>query len=158
MGTKRLLLIAEDEPVMRQAIKGTLSTLEDYTVVEACDGLEAQEIIDECNPAIIVLDLLMPKMGGIDVLISLQERPGPRPDGKIIVLSALVTPHMVEHLQHLGAHRVVTKPFHIDDLLKAVEEVAQSPADIHLTNSSSPAATPRASRRIDRSEKAVSQI
>jgi len=128
MRTKRMLLIAEDEPVMRQAIKGTLSALEDYTVVEASDGVEALQIIDESNPAIIVLDLLMPKMGGIDVLISLQERPEPRPDGKIIVLSALVTPNMVEHLQQLGADRVVTKPFHINELLKTVEELAQSPA------------------------------
>ncbi|MCH9036805.1 MAG: response regulator transcription factor, partial [Chloroflexi bacterium] len=80
----------------------------------------------------------MPEMGGIDVLISLQERPGPRPDGKIIVLSALVTPHMVEHLQQLGAHRVVTKPFHIDELLKTVEEVAQIPAEIQPINSGLP--------------------
>lgn len=117
------MLIAEDEPSMRLAIKSALSILEEYTIVEAADGVEALRIIVEANPDLIILDLLMPNMGGIDVLIALQERGEPRPDGKIVVLSALVAPQMVEHLQRLGAHRVVTKPFHISELLNTVKEV-----------------------------------
>ena len=58
----------------------------------------------------------MPKMGGNDLLIALQQRGEPRPDGKIVVLSALVAPQMVGMLQQLGAYRVVTKPFHISEL------------------------------------------
>ncbi len=128
MAYERKLLIAEDEPAMRLAIKSALSVLEDYTIVEAADGLEALRIIDEDNPDLILLDLLMPKMGGIDLLIALQERGEPRPDGKIVVLSAVVAPHMVEHLQRLGAHRVVTKPFHIAELLSTVKEVCAGTA------------------------------
>lgn len=123
MASERKMLIAEDEPAMRMAIKSALSALEGYTIFEAADGVEALRIIDEVNPDLIVLDLLMPKMGGIDVLIALQERGEPRPDGKIVVLSAVVAPQMVEHLQRLGAHRVVSKPFHISELLNTVEEL-----------------------------------
>ena len=123
MASERKMLIAEDEPAMRLAIKSALSALEGYTIFEAADGVEALRIIDEVNPDLIVLDLLMPKMGGIDVLIALQERGEPRPDGKIVVLSAVVAPQMVEHLQRLGAHRVVSKPFHISELLNTVEEM-----------------------------------
>lgn len=128
MTAQRTLLIAEDEPTTRLAVKEVLAGLKDFTVVEASDGVEALQIIRESNPEIIVLDLLMPKMGGIDVLISLRRGSGPRPDGKIIVLSALVGPHIVERLQELGTHRVLTKPFHIDELLKSVEELAMIPA------------------------------
>jgi len=134
MGSKRTLLIVEDEPAMRLAIKSALSALEDHNIVEAADGLEALRIIDEVNPDLIVLDLLMPKMGGIDVLIALQERDEPRPDRKIIVLSALVAPQMVEHLQRLGAHRVVTKPFHIHELLNTVEEVCAGTSGTSLSS------------------------
>ena len=157
MLSQKMLLIAEDEPAMRLAIKESLSGLEGYTVVEASDGVEALRIIDESNPELIVLDLLMPKMSGIDVLLSLQDRPGPRPEGKIIVLSALVTPHMVEHLQQLGAQRVVTKPFHIDELLKTVKEVAQSPAKIQHANSSPPAPAREASPGNERSDTAATR-
>ena len=128
MASERKMLIAEDEPAMRLAIKSALSALEGYTIFEAADGVEALRIIDEVNPDLIVLDLLMPKMGGIDVLIALQERAEPRPDGKIVVLSAVVAPQMVEHLQRLGAHRVVSKPFHISELLNTVEEICAGTA------------------------------
>ena len=123
MRTERKILIAEDEPAMRLAINLALSVLEDYSIIEAVDGVEALQIIEAENPDLIILDLLMPKMDGIDVLTALQESSEPRPDGKIVVLSALVAPNMIEHLQGLGAHRVVTKPFHIDELLRTVEDV-----------------------------------
>ena len=73
-------------------------------------------IIDETNPVLNFLDLLLPKMGGIHLLIALEERGQTRHDGKIAVLSALVATQMVEHLQRLCAHRVVTNPFHINEL------------------------------------------
>ena len=131
MASERKMLIAEDEPAMRLAIKSALSVLEGYTIVEAADGVEALRMMDETNPDLIVLDLLMPKMGGIDLLIALQERGEPRPDGKIVVLSAVVAPHMVEHLQQLGAHRVVSKPFHICELLNIVEELCAGTVASH---------------------------
>ena len=126
MAPEQKLLIAEDEPVMRLAIKEALSGLENYEIIEAADGVEALRIIADVNPDLIVLDLLMPKMDGIDLLSRLQERGELRPDRKIVVLSAVVVPHIVEQLQQLGAHRVVSKPFHIDELLKTVEEVCAS--------------------------------
>ena len=97
--------------------------MEDYSIVEAADGAEALQIIEDTNPELIILDLLMPKMGGIDLLIALQERGEPRPGGKIVVLSALVAPQMIEQLHRLGVQRVVTKPFHLDELLRTVVEV-----------------------------------
>ena len=126
MGQEQKLLIAEDEPVMRLAIKEALSGLDNYEIIEAGDGVEALRVITDVNPDLIVLDLLMPEMDGIDLLLRLQERGDTRPHGKIVVLSAVVGPHIVEQLQQLGAHRVVSKPFHIDELLKTVEEVCAS--------------------------------
>ena len=124
MVLKRTLLIAEDEPVMRMAIQDALEPLENFDVIEAVDGCEALQLIDDCKPDLVILDLLMPKMGGIDVLEILQGRGEAEPTYKIVVLSALVEPCLVERLHALGAYRVMTKPFHVDELLRMVEEVS----------------------------------
>lgn len=124
MVLKRTLLIAEDEPVMRMAIQDALEPLENFDVIEAVDGCEALQLIDDCKPDLVILDLLMPKMGGIDVLETLQGRGEAEPTYKIVVLSALVEPCLVERLHALGAYRVMTKPFHVDELLRMVEEVS----------------------------------
>ena len=121
----RTLLIAEDEPVMRMAIQDALEPLENFDVVEAVDGCEALQLIDDRKPDLVILDLLMPKMGGIDVLETLQGRGEPEPTYKIVVLSALVEPYLVERLHALGAYRVLTKPVHVDELLRMVEDVSQ---------------------------------
>ena len=124
MLSKQTLLIAEDEPVMRMAIQDALEPLENFELLEAVDGCEALQLIEEHQPALVILDLLMPKMGGIDVLETLQGRSQAEPTYKIVVLSALVEPYLVERLHALGAYRVLTKPFHVDELLKMVEEIA----------------------------------
>ena len=124
MVSKRTLLIAEDEPVMRMAIQDALEPLENFDVVEAVDGCEALQFIDDHQPELVILDLLMPKMGGIDVLEALQDRGEAESTSKIVVLSALVEPFLVERLHALGAYRVLTKPFHVDELLRMVEEVS----------------------------------
>ena len=125
MVSKRTLLIAEDEPVMRMAIQDALEPLENFDLIEAVDGCQALQLIDDRKPDLVILDLLMPKMGGIDVLETLQGRGDPEPPYKIVVLSALVEPYLVERLHALGAYRVLTKPFHVDELLRMVEDVSQ---------------------------------
>ena len=125
MFLKRTVLIAEDEPAMRLAIQDALEPLENFEVVEAVDGCEALEFIDDHKPELVILDLLMPKMGGIDVLETLQGRGEAEPTYKIVVLSALVEPCLLERLHLLGAYRVLTKPFHVDELLRIVEEVSE---------------------------------
>ena len=124
MVSKRTLLIAEDEPVMRMAIQDALEPLENFDLIEAVDGCEALQLIDDRQPELVILDLLMPKMGGIDVLETLQGRGEADTTYKIVVLSALVEPYLVERLHALGAYRVLTKPFHVDELLRMVEEVS----------------------------------
>ena len=74
MVSKQTLLIAEDEPVMRMAIQDALEPLENFELIEAGDGCEALRLIEDRRPSLVILDLLMPKMGGIDVLETLQGR------------------------------------------------------------------------------------
>ncbi len=129
MESKRKLMIAEDEPLMRLAIKEALAGLEGYEVIEAIDGLDALQVIEKEHPSVVILDLLMPKMDGFELLEALRDRPEPQRLPKVIVLSALVKPNLVEQLHKLGVQRVISKPFHINDLVNTVAEVARAPVE-----------------------------
>ena len=127
--TKRQILVAEDEPAMRLALIEVLSILDEFEILEAADGAQALALIREHQPELVLLDLLMPKMDGFDVLEALQVSGEFKTlRSKIVVLSALTEPHLVEELAKLGAHLTMTKPLHISELLALVEEAAP-PAD-----------------------------
>jgi CheY-like chemotaxis protein len=122
---KRQILIAEDEPAMRLALKEVLSIPDEFEILEAADGAQALALIREHQPELVLLDLLMPKLDGFDVLEALQASDEFKTlKSKIVVLSALTEPHLVEELAKLGAHRTMTKPLHISELLALVEEGA----------------------------------
>jgi len=116
------LLVTEDDYMMRKAITKTLSRLNNVEISEAADGLECLLKIDEDDPDIVLLDLLMPKMGGLDVLRTLQAR-GDRLTRKLIVLSSMVEPGMVEQLEHLGVSLALSKPFHLHELLDTLRDI-----------------------------------
>ena len=119
---KRKILIVEDEPIMRLALVEVLSILEGIELLEAANGYEALEMIQQHNPELLILDLLMPKMDGFDVLRALDGREEPlSPKPRIVVMSALNEPLLVEGLRKLGADRVLVKPLHIDEIIDLVE-------------------------------------
>ncbi len=123
--SKRKILVAEDEPAMRLALTEVLSILDEFEILEAADGEQALALIREHQPELVLLDLLMPKMDGFDVLDALQASGESKTlRSKIVVLSALTEPHLVEELAKLGAHLTMTKPLHISELMDLVEEVA----------------------------------
>jgi len=68
---KRQILVAEDEPAMRLALKEVLSVLDEFEILEAADGEQALALIREHQPELVLLDLLMPKLDGFVVLEAL---------------------------------------------------------------------------------------
>ena len=111
---QRQILVAEDEPAMRLALTEVLSILDEFEILEAADGEQALAMIREHQPELILLDLLMPKLDGFDVLMALQVS-GEAVRSKIVVLSALTEPHLVEELAKLGAEAPTDDAPGIDD-------------------------------------------
>ena len=110
---------------MRLALKEVLSIRDEFEVLEAADGAQALALIREHQPELVFLDLLMPRMDGFDVLEALQASgESETMKSKIVVLSALTEPHLVEELAKLGAHLTKTKPLHISELMDLVGEAA----------------------------------
>lgn len=111
------ILIVEDDPDLRLVHSEILSH-EGYTVIAAADGVEALELVEnEGPPAMILLDLRMPRMNGWDLAKRLRERAGWR-DIPIIVVAAHY--RIADEAAAIGARAWLHKPVSIDLLLSVV--------------------------------------
>lgn len=116
------LLIVEDIPDILTLLKATLE-FKGYRVVTARDGQEALEAIERERPAVIVTDILMPRMDGFKLVHRLRLNPETR-DIPVIFLSATyVAPEDKTFALSLGATRFIEKPVNFEEFLPAVSEL-----------------------------------
>jgi CheY-like chemotaxis protein len=118
-GSRATVLICDDEPPLRELIRVSLAS-GDYEFVEADDGVECLEVARRVRPDLVVLDVMMPRRSGLEVLqdIRVDEELA---DMAVIVLTA--QPATREDALRGGANMVIDKPFTPDDIAAAVEEV-----------------------------------
>ncbi len=109
------ILVADDEVTLRDFISRNLRA-RSYTVVEACNGLEALALWETESPHLIILDIMMPRMDGLEVCKRIRERS----TVPIIVLTALDTESDKVAALDLGADDYLTKPFGVEELLARV--------------------------------------
>jgi len=112
------VLICDDEPSLRELIRVSLDG--PYQFVEADDGEESLEIARRVRPDVIILDMMMPRRNGLEVLSALR-REQPFAETAVIVLTA--QPATREEALSAGADVVMVKPFEPDEISAAVEEV-----------------------------------
>ena len=117
-----LLLVVDDEPRIRTVLNRSLSA-QGHTVFEACDGQAALDQLDSRDVDLVLLDLAMPRRGGLDVLGVLKERESSPP---VIVLTALT--ELSTRIQALdrGAVDVVVKPFSTSELAARIRRHLRS--------------------------------
>jgi CheY-like chemotaxis protein len=114
------ILVCDDDPPLRELVRAVLGPR--YRFIEAADGTEALAAARELSPDVMVLDVMLPGINGIDVLKEL------RADEKIADLPVVVITawsHAEADAWAAGADRFVAKPFDPDDLSRAVEELLQ---------------------------------
>jgi CheY-like chemotaxis protein len=100
------ILVVEDNDVLRRAYT-TILTTQGYEVAEAADGQSALEKAREWEPDLILLDILMPIIDGLEFLR--QYKPTEHPNVKIIVFSNSQVPHMISQAVDLGAKKYLIK-------------------------------------------------
>lgn len=104
---KTSILIVEDHPLVRRGIRGLLQVQPDFRVVgEAANGLEALHMIEQLQPEVVITDIVMPMVGGLDLLRELSVQT-PRP--VLIVLSLFDEPRYVQEATDCGAAAYVLK-------------------------------------------------
>ena len=115
------ILLAEDHTIVRQGLRTILEKESGWTVVaETGDGLEAVRLAEKHEPDVLVVDLTMPGLNGLEVIRQVRQR---RPQTKIVVLSMHANEDfIVEALRH-GASAYVLKESSAEDLVRAVRHV-----------------------------------
>lgn len=101
------VLIVEDDATLRSAYE-TVLTMEGFDVASAADGLEGLRQALEMKPDLIILDMLMPNMDGMQFLKTFQQQ-NQNPDTKIIVFSNIAAPEKMKEAMDLGAMKYLTK-------------------------------------------------
>jgi two-component system alkaline phosphatase synthesis response regulator PhoP len=131
---KTRILIVEDEPAMVAGLRDNFE-YENYEVISAEDGVAGLDRALKDNPDLVVLDVMMPKMSGLDVCKQLRLK---RPELPIIMLTARGQEVDKVVGLELGADDYVTKPFSIRELMARVKavlrrrsSVAQSATEIY---------------------------
>ena len=114
------ILICDDAAFMRMMIKDIL-TKNGYTVVgEAENGAKAVEKYSELKPDLVLMDITMPEMDGIQALKKIKEAD---PSATVIMCSAMGQQAMVIESIQSGAKDFIVKPFQADRVLEAVRKV-----------------------------------
>lgn len=119
------VLVVEDEPMLRD-VYVTLFKLQDYDVQSAVNGKDAVDMLKSYEPDVIVLDALMPIMGGIEFLETVKPRDN-HPRTRILLLSNLSDPKTISKGKKLGVHKYLLKAdVSPTQLLEAVRELSNA--------------------------------
>jgi DNA-binding NarL/FixJ family response regulator len=115
------IVLADDHPVVRQGLLSLLEKEPGFSVVgEAADGLQVADLVDETQADVLVLDLLMPGLGGLDVAREVSRR---SPRTRIVVLSMHSSEAFVLQALRNGASAYVLKDSSTGELVQAVLQV-----------------------------------
>ena len=118
MENLKTILICDDEPALRELIRASLD--DQYLFAEASDGVTALELAREVEPDLVVLDLMLPRLGGLEVLARL------RADALLRQVPVLVITAWNETREDViaaGAAEFASKPFDPDVLRASIERL-----------------------------------
>lgn len=114
------VLIVDDAKFMRMMIKNILTEVGCEVVGEACDGEEGHRMYKELAPDVVTMDLVMPKLGGIDALRRIRRDDG---NAKVIMISAIDQREPLMEALKLGAVDYIVKPFEKERVQEAMQRV-----------------------------------
>ena len=121
--SKKILLV-DDAAFMRMMLKDTLSK-EGYTdLFEAVDGADAVDKFGEIGPDLVIMDITMPNMDGLEALKAIRAKD---PNANVVMCSAMGQESMVMDAVRSGAKDFIVKPFKPDRVLKTVSSIVGTP-------------------------------
>ena len=120
---KKILLV-DDAAFMRKMIKDTLVKNGYTEVFEAVDGADAVEKFGEIGPDLVVMDITMPNMDGLEALKAIRAKDG---SANVVMCSAMGQESMVMDAVRSGAKDFIVKPFKPDRVLKTVTSILGAP-------------------------------
>ena len=117
------IITIDDDPVVRTLIKKTFSSL-GFEVITAADGIEGLRAIENNQPDIIILDVMMPIIDGLEVLKRIKATPKIAKI-PVIIFTAISDGHMVVETSKYGAEDYIIKPFQSSVLIQKVKKLLE---------------------------------
>ena len=154
------VVLADDHLILRQALKALLESHGLQVVADVADGRAAIEAVDQLAPDVVVLDVAMPVLNGIEAAREISQVK-PRPH--MILHSGLDDPRWVPEALRIGVRGFVLKTQGADDLLRAIDEVRDgalfvSPGAAQAMIDACMAGTPSGSEQLSPRERQVLQL
>ena len=115
------IVLADDHHVIRQGLKALLDAEPDFNVIgETGDGLEVADLVEQLRPHVLVLDLMMPGLSGLEATRRISKR---SPGTSVVILSMHSNEAYVLEALKAGANAYVLKKSQADELVQAIREV-----------------------------------
>lgn len=114
---EKKIMLVDDAAFMRMTIKNVLTKMGYTNLLEAADGAQAVEMYEKEHPDLVIMDITMPNMDGIQALQAIKAKD---PGAKVIMCSAMGQEAMVVQAIKEGAMDFIVKPFKPDRILQTV--------------------------------------
>lgn len=118
------ILVVDDAAFMRKVIKDTLSKSGYTELFDAVDGVDAVDKYSEIHPDLVIMDITMPNMDGLEALKAIRAKDG---NANVVMCSAMGQESMVIDAVRSGAKDFIVKPFKADRVLKTVNSIIGNP-------------------------------
>jgi two-component system, OmpR family, response regulator len=116
------ILYAEDEPDVQTVVELTIQTMSNYSIKVCDNGKRLLECVQDYNPDLILLDVMMPEMDGPTTLKNLQENIKTK-DIPVVFMTAKAQVHEIETFKESGVLGIITKPFDPINLCSEIEKI-----------------------------------
>lgn len=150
------VMIVDDQAVVRSGLSAFLTVFEDLQLVgEACNGLEAVSLCDALLPDVVIMDLMMPEMDGVEATRLIHAR---HPEVRVIVLTSFPEEGLVQRAMRAGAISYLLKNTPADEMIAAVRDACigrptlspeAAQALIHAVNDPNPVGHDLTSRELE---------
>src|SRR5580693_10340427 len=124
MAEQKLILVVDDDYELADGIRAMLEN-QGHKVMQARDGQQGKEAVYQHRPDLVILDMMMPRMGGYPVLEHFRGKTDVPP---IIMITANEGSRHKAYAEHLGVVDYIRKPFAMERLLEAVNKAFNPPA------------------------------
>lgn len=122
------VLVAEDNPNLRKVIVNIVRKIGFAEIVEADDGQQAWEMIEQGGVDIVLTDWNMPRMTGLDLLQKIRGAPKPISNIAFLMITAADTKNAILSAGQEGADAYIIKPFSVNTIVEKIEEAVQKRA------------------------------
>jgi len=140
------LLIADDHPLFRIGLRAALEK-EGFSVIgEASDGQEAVRLVEVYQPEVVILDIRMPNMDGIEACAELRRRGY---EGLVVMLTTFTEAAIQNKAASAGANAYFSKEVSPAELARRIQRLTQNPEDSSFTPPPVPSLTPREQEVLD---------